>query len=152
MIKLSWVSLYLKDYGWAKKSEIKWSCNMSYLKVLSLKLTLGCPILKSKAKQKISKVWYIFLSHGCDTFFESLMWYIFLKHGCDTFFSFSLQVTIMKKYVTKCDKHLQNMFKRDDLQSSFRIFLAGCRLFATIEILITLLVTNLTGNTKNYFF
>ena len=44
------------------------------------------------------------------------------------------------------------MFKRDDLRSRFRIFLTGCRLFATIKILVILLVTNLTSNTKNYFF
>ena len=31
----------------------------------------------------------------------------------------------------------------------FRIFLTGCRLFASIEILV---VTDLISNTKNYFF
>ena len=38
------------------------------------------------------------------------------------------------------------MFKRDDLQSRFRIFLTGCRLFATIKILVMLLTTDLTSN------
>ena len=38
------------------------------------------------------------------------------------------------------------MFKRGD----FRIFLTGCRLFATIKILVILLVTDLTSNTKNF--
>ena len=34
----------------------------------------------------------------------------------------------------------------------FRIFLTGCRLFASIKILVILLVTDLISNTKNYFF
>ena len=34
----------------------------------------------------------------------------------------------------------------------FKIFLTGCRLFATIKIVALLLVTDLTRNTKNYFF
>ena len=38
------------------------------------------------------------------------------------------------------------MFKRDDLQSHFRIFLTGCRLFATIKILVMLLTTDLTSS------
>ena len=42
------------------------------------------------------------------------------------------------------------MFKRVDLQNRFRIFLTGCKSFVTIKILITLLVPDLTSNTKNY--
>ena len=44
------------------------------------------------------------------------------------------------------------MFKRDGLQSSFRIFLTGFRLFAIIKILVILLVADLTSSTKNGFF
>ena len=44
------------------------------------------------------------------------------------------------------------MFERGDLQIHLRIFLTGCRLFATIKILIILLVTDLTSSTKNDFF
>ena len=43
------------------------------------------------------------------------------------------------------------MFKRGDLQSCFRIFLTGCSLFATIKILVILLVTDLTSSTKTTF-
>ena len=44
------------------------------------------------------------------------------------------------------------MLKRGDLQSCLRIFVTGCKLFATIKILVVLLVANLTNSTKNYFF
>ena len=44
------------------------------------------------------------------------------------------------------------MFKKDELQSCFRICLTGCRLFATIKILVMLLVTDLTSIAKNYNF
>ena len=44
------------------------------------------------------------------------------------------------------------MFKRDDLQNRFRIFLTGSRLFATIKKSRYLLVTDVTSNTKYYFF
>ena len=44
------------------------------------------------------------------------------------------------------------MFKKGDLESRFQIFLTGCRSFATIKILVILLVTDLTSNTENYFF
>ena len=47
---------------------------------------------------------------------------------------------------------LKNMFKRDDLQSCFRISLPGCRVFVTTKILVILLVTDLTSDTKIYFF
>ena len=50
----------------------------------------------------------------------------------------------------KKDKNVQNMFKRVDLQNRFRIFLTGCKSFVTIKILVTLLVPDLTSNTKNY--
>ena len=42
------------------------------------------------------------------------------------------------------------MFQGSNLQSRFRIFLTGCKLFATIKILIILLVTDLTSSTKNF--
>ena len=42
------------------------------------------------------------------------------------------------------------MFKRDNLKNRSRIFLTGCRLFATVKVVI-LLVTDLPSNTKNYF-
>ena len=48
--------------------------------------------------------------------------------------------------------NVQNMFKRDDLQNRFRIFLTACRLFGTVKIFVILLVIDLTNNTKNYFF
>ena len=44
------------------------------------------------------------------------------------------------------------MLKRGDLQGHFKIFLTGCRLFATIKTLAILLITDLTSNTKNYFY
>ena len=44
------------------------------------------------------------------------------------------------------------MFKKDELQSRFRICLTGYRLFATIKILAILLVTDLTSIAKNYNF
>ena len=43
------------------------------------------------------------------------------------------------------------MFKRADLQSRFIIFLTGCRSFATIKILIILLVIGLTATLKINF-
>ena len=36
------------------------------------------------------------------------------------------------------------MFKKGDLESRFRVFVTGCRLFATIKVLGVLLVTDLT--------
>ena len=44
------------------------------------------------------------------------------------------------------------MFKGGDLQSRFRIFVADCRIFPIIKILVVLLVTDLISSTKNYFF
>ena len=44
------------------------------------------------------------------------------------------------------------LLKKDDLQNRFRIFLTGCRLFATAKILVILLVTDLTSITKSFFF
>ena len=41
------------------------------------------------------------------------------------------------------------MFKKVDLESRSRRFLTGCRLFATIEILVILLVANLRNSIKN---
>ena len=49
-------------------------------------------------------------------------------------------------------KNVQNMFKKGDLQSRFRVFLTSCRLFAVIKIIFMLLLTDLTSSTKNYFF
>ena len=53
------------------------------------------------------------------------------------------------------NKHVQNKFKRDDLQSCFKkknFFLTGCRLFAPLKILVVPLVTDLTSIAKSYFF
>ena len=119
----------------------------------SLKLTLGFIIFISLKLSKNSRVWYIFwvkdvihfLSYGYDIFFESRVCYIFLSHRCDTCLNLTFSVT-------KCNKHVKNMFKRVDLHSRFRIFLTGCRLFPTIKILVISLVTDLTSTTKNYFF
>ena len=67
---------------------------------------LSC-IQKSKTKPK---------NPECDTFFESWVWYIF------TF-----------RIITRVPRMFQNMFKRDDLQHLFGIFLTGCRLFGIIK-------------------
>ena len=44
------------------------------------------------------------------------------------------------------------MFKRDNLPSRFRTFLTGCRSFATIKNLVTLLVTDLTCSANVFTF
>lgn len=44
------------------------------------------------------------------------------------------------------------MFKRGNLQSGFRIFPTGCRLFATRKIPVILLVTDFTTVLKITFF
>ena len=43
------------------------------------------------------------------------------------------------------------MFKRGYSQSCLRIFLTGCRIFATIKILVILLAIDLRSNTKITF-
>ena len=136
---------------------------MRYLKILSLKLTLSCIIFKSLRLYTISGrgtflsqerdtffslIYFLglqcdsLLCLQCDVFFVPRVWYIFL---CRVLFFFSLTFC-----VTRCDKHVQNMFKRDVLQSHFRIFLTGNRLFANVKFLVVLLTTDLSSNTKNY--
>ena len=65
-----------------------------------------------------------------------------MSHNSDAFFNLTF-------WVTTCDEHVKNMFKRDDLDSRFRILLTGWRLFTTIKILVLLLVVDLRSNSKN---
>ena len=116
-------------------------------------LCLECDILcVSRA------IHYLYLQ--CDIFFcvssvinfFCLECQIFLYLERDVFFCFSTLILFNQTFSVIKYKHVQNIFKRDDLQSRFKFFLTVCRLLVTIKVLVILLVTNLTSNTKNYFF
>ena len=77
-----------------KKSKTRWRYNMRYLKMLSLKLTLSCIILKTLRLSIKSWVWHFFCVSSVILFFDLGFWYIFwfaseilfLTHECYTFF------------------------------------------------------------------
>ena len=87
------------------------------------------------------------INHEREPISEFWVWY-FSSLGCD---NLTFWITLGGQV---CSNHIQNTFKRGGLQSRLRIFLTGCKLFATIKILVILLLlaTDLTSSTINYFF
>ena len=129
---------------------------MCYLKMLSLTLNVSCIIFKSLRLK--TRVWYFFwvtsailcLYLEYDIFFVSPVWYSFCVLSVIYICCVSSVILFQSMlWVIKCYKHAQNLFKRDEFQIRFKIFLSSYRLFTTIKILVILLVTDLTNNTKN---